>query len=235
MARHLIYLPELNELPGPLTVGGEEAHHTVRVRRLEIGDQVAACDGRGLVVRAAITQIRKAGRSGDWEVHLNPLEWSRIAPVTPRIDVFAASPKGDRLPEMIDGLSQAGAALWRPLLSERTIVDPREGKIDRLRRTAIESLKQCGRAHLLEIGPAVTFDEALRGPGLIMTDASGDPFEPTPQHHATLLIGPEGGWTPDELKRARHAGATIARLGPHTLRIETAAIIAAALTLGRPT
>ena len=67
----------------------------------------------------------------------------------PRVTVLASAPKGDRLEAMIDGLSQVGASAYAPLASERTIVEPRQGKLDRLTRIAIESMKQCGRAWML--------------------------------------------------------------------------------------
>jgi 16S rRNA (uracil1498-N3)-methyltransferase len=224
MTRHGVYFPDVILAVGEaLTVTGEEAHHAVRVKRVEVGDDLRVHDGRGAVARARIEEVAKA--RGSWEVR------ARIAEVTrapePRLTVFAAAPKGDRLDAMIDGLSQVGAGSWRPLLAARIAVEPGGGRIARLDRIAAESMKQCGRAWLLRIGPPATLDGALAGPGpVVLAEASGAPFAGGPV--LALLIGPEGGWEPAELARARAAGAALASFGPHTMRTETAAVVAAA-------
>jgi 16S rRNA (uracil1498-N3)-methyltransferase len=120
-------------------------------------------------------------------------------------------------------------------------VDPSAHKLDRLRRHAEESLKQCGRAWLMEIGEATTFADALASrSSLILADASGGPFSlvhhdqtnaATPRDPITLLIGPEGGFSPEEIASARHARATIASFGMHVMRIEVAAVAACAIVM----
>lgn len=140
---------------------------------------------------------------------------------------------------MIDGLSQVGAAAWRPLITERTVVEPRAGKLERLQRIAEESLKQCGRAWLLEIGSPIGFAAALRGAhergdALVVADAAGGAPPPLAAGApVTLVVGPEGGLTDRESTLAREHGAAAIRLGPHILRIETAAVVGAAALLAR--
>jgi 16S rRNA (uracil1498-N3)-methyltransferase len=265
---HVIYQPDLRTTPDAPThilVRGDEAHHAVRVKRLDVGDEVRVHDGQGTIVDTHICEVRKA-REG-WEVELAPSKGPpRRAPrPSPSLHVLTAPPKGDRLEGMIDALTQLGCARWSPLITTRTVVDPREGKLARLERTCIEALKQSGRAWLMEIGPRTTWAEALSASTpLILADASGVPYDPlnlesrfesgfvsgfesglefglesrpepgddavaTPS--LTLLVGPEGGFTPEELAHAKQAGAQVCIFGVHTLRIETAAIAAAAIML----
>lgn len=236
---HRAYLPTLDRTPGTLVeLTGEEAHHAARVKRLAPGDSLDVFDARGRSAHATIESIHKAPRRDapdPWIVRLRLGPVTLATPVRPALEVCAAPPKGERLEWMIDQLSQVGAAIWRPLVAERTVVEPREGKLARLERAAIEAAKQSGRAWALDIAPPIDFADALIGPGVILADASGprwapSDFGPCPPE-LRLLIGPEGGWTPAEIARARSSGVVIASFGSAIMRIETAAVAAAALVL----
>lgn len=147
--------------------------------------------------------------------------------------VRSAVPKGPRLEHMIDQLSQIGVGAWSPLISTRAVVDPRRGKLDRLERVCLEAVKQSGRAWAMRIEASVAARSLPITSGVIVADRSGDPLGavgPTGED-LTLLIGPEGGWTPDELERFRSGGARIVSFGPHVMRIETAAVVAAGVLL----
>jgi 16S rRNA (uracil1498-N3)-methyltransferase len=234
MARHriLIQTPPLPLAPGPLVVEGDEAHHAARVKRLQPGDALEVLDGRGMVGDALVAQITK--ERGVWRMSLEVRAVRREEPVRPRLEVCCPAPKGPRLADMIDGLSQAGAAAWMPLETARAITEPRAGKLERLDRTALEAAKQCGRAWVLEIGEAITLEAALREGGLVLVaDASGGTYQKTGAARIRLLLGPEGGWTDQELASARAAGASIASFGPHVMRIETAAVVATGVILDR--
>jgi 16S rRNA (uracil1498-N3)-methyltransferase len=154
---------------------------------------------------------------------------------SPRLEVLSAAPKGSRLEDMIDGLSQVGADAWMLLETDRAEVDPRPGKLERLRRVAAEASKQSGRPWLLEIGQSVQLAAALgrAGPGrsVVVADVSGEPYSRRGEPEISLLIGPEGGWSPAELAAVRRSSARVCRFGPHTMRIETAAVAAAAILL----
>jgi 16S rRNA (uracil1498-N3)-methyltransferase len=231
MAVHTIYLPDLNPTPGHVvTILGEEAHHALRVKRLGTGDAVRLCNGRGMLADARLSGSRKERH--DWTIDLEILGTEQTSPKRPRLRVLAAAPKGDRLPAMIEGLSQVGAAAWAPLVTQRTVVEPREGKLERLERIAVESMKQCGRAWVLEINEPVPFEAAVSARGAILADASGSDPEGSGLDDLTLLIGPEGGWTDGELQSARAAGARVVRFGPHIMRTEVAAVVGAAIVLG---
>lgn len=242
MATHTIYFPDLRrggepQPPGTLVaIAGEEAHHAWRVKRLDVGHTVRLVDAKGAWTDATVSRLYKQGR--EWAMDLS-LAQTHVSPVTmPIVHVLAAAPKGDRLSEMIDQLSQVGAASWTPLVCERSVVEPRDAKLERLHRIAIEAMKQCGRTHALAINPAIEFKEFWRSghASVIIADASGAPvmsFARTGFSDAPvfLLIGPEGGFSPGEIEVARSHGARVASLGVHTMRIETAAAIGAALLM----
>jgi len=231
MAVHSIYFPDLGPIPGGIvTIGGEEAHHAVRVKRLAAGDTARLCNGRGLIALARIVDSRKV--RAEWQVGLDVMEVAEVAPLRPRLTVLGAAPKGERLEAMVEGLSQVGAAAWAPLASQHTVVEPKQGKLDRLARIVVESMKQCGRAWLLETQELVEFGAALsRAEQIVLADASGVPYRRTGAAAVSLLIGPEGGWSEHELAAARGAGVLVARFGVHTMRTETAAVVAAAVVM----
>ena len=120
------------------------------------------------------------------------------------------------------------------------VVDPREGKLARLSRIALESIKQCGRSWPIQIGEAITLREALRsqsGVTICAADASGgSPSLKNTPERVVLLVGPEGGWSPAEFKVLTDAGVTLQNFGPHIMRVETAAVVGAGIlsTLLRP-
>jgi len=234
---HRILLADL-AAPAPgemIRIEGPEAHHA-RVKRLARGDAVELLNGEGLVVRGEVAGEPARGRAEPL-LELAVHEAAHHPPPSPRVEVCAAPPKGARLETMVDMLSQVGAARFCPLTTARSVVEPGEGKLERLTRIAVESAKQCGRAWLLEITRPMDFEEALSAEDarLLIADVSGDALGESAGAFAgagrplRVLVGPEGGWTEEELGRARAAGASVVRLGPYTMRIATAAIVAAGL------
>jgi 16S rRNA (uracil1498-N3)-methyltransferase len=218
-----------------LRVSGEEAKHAIRVKRLEVGDRVEVCDGSGLVTRCAIAQTGKEPRTGEWWFEAKVEDSRREDQPRPRVEVWSAVAKGDKVEQMIDGLSQVGVARWRALHSARSVVEPREGKMARLERHAVEAMKQCGRAWVLEVGDVAFMEEAFRGEGVevVMADVSGARYEASGAGDVRVLVGPEGGWTDEELAWARERGARVCRFGRHVMRIEVAAVVAAGVVVER--
>lgn len=221
-----------------IVIGGDEAHHAIRVKRLEAGDTVEVLNGAGVRARGRVAGTSKQGKS-EWKLDVEVIESLVEARPTVRLEVFAAAAKGDRLDEMIESLSQLGVDAIRPLLSDHAIVDPREAKLERLRRHAFESIKQCGRAWPIEIGEPVELKLALKeleGAAACVADARGGAIPDIPESatRAAVFIGPEGGWSPREIEWFRAGGLPLIRCGPHVLRVETAAIAAATLLINHP-
>lgn len=237
MALHRFYYPQLGPGPETIVIEGEEARHAARVKRLRVGEAVEVISGEGRRAAATFTAAHKHGQA--WSVELAGEVAVDDPPLAPRVEVCSPAPKGDRLEQMIDQLSQVGAAAWRPLVTDRSGPPPREGKLERLRRVTIEAAKQCGRSRLLEIGRPATLQEALGAPeGWLVRMLDGEGEAPDRAdirpYNLLILVGPEGGWTVPERSAAGQAGASLVRLGPLTMRIEVAAVVgAAAAMLGR--
>lgn len=236
MSRHRIYFPDLARVPhdaGQITVTGPEAHHALRVKRLAEGDELDICDGAGVVAsRARI--IETARDMMVVEFHDPPC---RFELPHPRITVAAPPVKGDRTEAMIEQLSQVGVSTWIPLIVEYSSVVPRAKRIEKWRRLAIESCKQCGRPYAMAIEDALSLDAVLeRDVDLMMyADADGDAIATVPGlSEATsilALVGAEGGFSRGEIDAMQALGARCVRLGDHILRTETAATMIGAATV----
>jgi 16S rRNA (uracil1498-N3)-methyltransferase len=220
--------------PGDVELVGAEAHHLATVRRFSPGDQVVLFNGDGKDYPAEVVSIGKRS------VLLNVLRVE--APnreVDGRVIVAAAVPKADRADFLVEKLTELGATAFIPLVTSRSAVHPKDSSLDRFRRTVIEASKQCGRNRLMTVEavhswPALLARNDLPTTRLVLhTGPQLSAFQP--HQEAVLAIGPEGGFTDEELSAAQQAGWQRVSLGPRTLRIETAAVAAAAiLTVLRP-
>ncbi|MCK4873055.1 MAG: 16S rRNA (uracil(1498)-N(3))-methyltransferase [Phycisphaerales bacterium] len=224
---HRIYMPTIcPDADGRLLIEGPEAHHAAAVKRIRRGEQVCVFDGSGRSCTGLVEQT-----TGSLIVRI---ETDRTEPLPDvHLIVRSAVPKGDRAEAMVDSLSQVGAAAFSPLRTARSVVTPRQAKIDRWRRIAIESAKQSGRSYLMDILPGVDVGDALadtEGEQAVL-DATGESYAATGALRITLYVGPEGGWSDEERVAFQQAGVAVVSLGVHTLRIETAAVVGAALIL----
>jgi 16S rRNA (uracil1498-N3)-methyltransferase len=234
MSVHRLWIEGSRPNPGDVVrMTGDEARHALKVKRLAERERVELLDGAGFVATGEVSGASTPGGGGVWlEVRVGE---TGIRPrVSPRVEVCSATPKGPRAGELVEQLSQVGAAAWRPLVTERGVVDPADAKLDRLRRVALESAKQCGRAWVMEIGEAIGLEAALAGGGtVVVADAGGGAYRaPGGAGGIRLIIGPEGGWSGGERDTiARAQGVRLACFGPHVMRIETAAVAGAAIAL----
>lgn len=224
--RHRLSLADLPDDDSDiLTVEGDEAEHARRVRRAAPGDAATVFTGRGVVLECEVIDTKRV-------LTLRVLERREVERDRPIVDVWAATPKGSRADDMIDSLSQVGAASWVPMETALSVVEPRKNKLERMTRIAAESSKQCLRAWTMRIDDQGSFKESLNARGaLVLADQSGEPYAACGSDHIRLLVGPEGGWTDAELAAARSAGARVASFGPHVMRIEVAAPVACAIVI----
>ena len=221
--------------PALLTLEGPEAHHLARVKRARVGESLLVLDGEGLVGRCEIVEIAGSRQRPIVAAALGSVE--RVDPVSPRVEVVAPAPKGDRLGSMLDALTQIGVASYRPLVSARSERDPGSLRTDKLERIVLEACKQCIRAHALEVGDPVSLDGVLGDADGIETvvclggsDRVLDGAEKGSER-VRIVVGPEGGWSDEELARIGGSGARAVRLTPHVLRIETACVVASSIVL----
>jgi len=205
-----------------------ESHHAKNVLRLSAGQAVELLDGRGAVASASLEGFN----SGRAVCRIDRV--TRHPRLSPMLTIASAVPKGPRADAMADQLSQLGVDHFIPLIAERSVAIPKDSKIEKFARAAVESAKQCGRAWLMEITEPSPPDEVWADGGYdlkLLAVPGGEALaEPLPQHkHVLVMIGPEGGWTDRERASARDAGCRDWTFAPHTLRIETAALAAAAV------
>jgi 16S rRNA (uracil1498-N3)-methyltransferase len=218
--------------PGPVVLQGAEAHHLAVVCRLRAGDAVCLFNGDGRQYPARVEEVGK--RSVTLEV-IAVEEPSRELPF--RLEVAAPLPKGDRAQFLLEKLTELGVTAFTPLQTARSVVHPRETKLDKLQRHVIEASKQCGRNVLLEVRPLVEWGDYCRSADLPQRRILAHPggaskrgeADNAPRRDTVLAVGPEGGFTDDEVSLPRDAGWRVLDLGPRILRIETAAIALAVL------
>ncbi len=215
-----------------VTLDRDESRHAVNVLRLKVDDAVELFDGQGRVATGCVKTVDKPG------VTVAVTEWHDYPQPNCSITIASAIPKGPRADHMIQQLSQVGVDRLVPLLTERSVVQPGAGKVEKFRRAALESCKQCGRAHVMAIDEPHHLNDMLvqQAEVRLIADASGQAIncEPATANLSSaksilVLVGPEGGWTDEEKMQATRAGFASIRLGPHILRIETAAVVAAVL------
>lgn len=146
--------------------------------------------------------------------------------------LYQAPPKGKRMDLVVEKAAELGAAKVVPLITDRSIVKAGEGnKLDRWRRIAESAARQSLRTVVPEVASPMAFREALEGAeGAVLLHNAPElpPLEEVVSSPASLFIGPEGGWSDEEMGMARECGASFARIGPYRLRSETAGIAAVA-------
>ena len=233
---HRFHLPP--ESWDSATLDRSESHHCANVLRLGAGDRVAVFDGCGREASADIVSVATAG------VALKLSEPTLTPAPQCAITLAQAVPKGKNMDLIVQKAVELGAARVAPLLSERTVVQlaPAEAEKKRLKwqDIALEACKQCGQNHLPEItapaAPKAFFERGLCSELLLVASLQPDarPLKSVlaefvsshsrlPQS-VTVLVGPEGDFSPDEIALAKDHGCIPISLGPIILRTETAAL-----------
>ncbi len=225
------------ESGGQVSFDADETRHLARVLRLRAGDLVQAVDGRGHELTVRLTRIGARGAEG--------LVVSRTARATESpldLTLVQGIVKGDKIESIIRMATELGVHRVVPVVTERTIARAEPGRwshrLDRWRRVAKEAAKQSGRAVIPDVEPPRSLAEWLaesRPPGLDLCfwereTAGLDAILPAGGvDRASVIVGPEGGFSEDEVSSLRAAGALVASLGPRILRAETAGPVALAL------
>ena len=213
-------------------LSGTEAHHLTHVMRADVGDGMVLFDGRGAEFVGEIARLSKRG------VTITIRQKLVIdREVTRPIILAVAMPKGDRQKWLVEKATEMGVTTLVPLLTQRAVAQPVENALARLRRSVVEASKQCGRNRLMEIAEPEKWQDFVKA---VPCDARRWVAHPgganvdrhSPVQTATYIaIGPEGGFTDDEVAAAVAAGWTCVDLGPRILRVETAALLLSAWAL----
>lgn len=239
------FAPAANAPGDRVTLPVEEAEHLTRVLRLAAGDRVRVFNGRGAEFDSI---VEAADRDG---VHVRVGMPHDPAP-EPKVAVTLAQAvlKGDKMDQVVRDAVMIGVHAVQPIITARTESSmsalERGRRRERWERIAVSSAKQCGRA----VVPAIlaprpfagdTFlppASAMPDPVLVLVEPGARAGTPLGEldvarpAHATLIVGPEGGWTDDELTAAAGLGALVT-LGMRTLRSDAMALVALAALFAR--
>jgi 16S rRNA (uracil1498-N3)-methyltransferase len=220
---------------GRLVLGPDQTRYLVQVMRLGEGDEVLVFNGRDGEWRARLSA------PGKKSVTLELAEQTRVQPAPSRLELVVALVKRARLETIIEKAAELGVGRVRLVVTRRTNAD--HTNVSRLEAIAQEAAEQCERLDAPEICAPVKLETALAalppGAALVFCDENADhgrcpsaveALQGIATDTASVLIGPEGGFTPEERSRLlEHPDVVAVSLGPRILRADTAAIAALAL------
>ncbi len=216
-------------------LNADAAHHAVRVLRLAIGEPVVLFDGRGGEFEARITRIDRGEVSVKTGAHRDIERESHL-----HIMLVQGLSSGERMDITLQKAVELGVAAMQPVATERSVVKLKDERAQRRREhwqnLVVSACEQCGRNRVPEVFPVLDFSDWLAGLNtttpeeesrLLLSPAADLALKSLqPSARIVLLIGPEGGLSPVEMRLAQSRGFQPARLGPRVLRTETAALAA---------
>ncbi|HEY7186032.1 MAG TPA: RsmE family RNA methyltransferase [Vicinamibacterales bacterium] len=232
------YAPDAREEGELVALPTDEAQHLTRVLRLGRGAAVRVFNGRGAEFDATVEETTK-----DEACVL--LGARRTTAPEPRVAVTLAQSvlKGDKMDDVVRDAVMMGAAVVQPLVTTRTEVSlstlEKARKRERWERIAISSAKQCGRAVVPEIKEPLTFDAfmptvaplTLRATVLMFVEPGAaseaiplGALDSKPSAEAMIIVGPEGGWTAEEVA-AGVAACRVVTMGERTLRADVMGVV----------
>ncbi|MET0901178.1 MAG: 16S rRNA (uracil(1498)-N(3))-methyltransferase [Mycobacterium sp.] len=232
MSDPLFYLDRVPENGEVATVDGDEGFHAASVRRIRVGERIVLGDGAGTLADCTVVAVEKRGLQATVE------DRRIVTAPTPAVTVVQAIPKSDRSELAIELATEVGADAFVAWQSARCVArwdGPRAEKgLRRWHAVARSAARQSRRAYIPDVsGVASTADVLTRvsdgGLVLALHESATTPITEHPLAQATsitLVVGPEGGITDDELAALIEAGAHAVRLGPTVLRTSTAAAVA---------
>ncbi|MFN8110009.1 MAG: RsmE family RNA methyltransferase [Thermoleophilia bacterium] len=218
-----------------VAISEADAHHLTRVVRRRAGDAVEVIDHLGRIWPATV--VDDAGR-----VLLRAAMHPRPVPPVAPLTLYLGLADWGRLDLVVEKAAELGVERVVLTATERVKRRPDPDawrrRRERLVRVAEAAARQSGQGHLMRVDGIATLDDALQqaGPGALLLDPRGTvPLGDAVPVHATdavaLFVGPDTGFSTDELARAGDAGACICTLGAATLRTETAALVAVSVAL----
>ncbi|GAA4706118.1 16S rRNA (uracil(1498)-N(3))-methyltransferase [Brevibacillus fulvus] len=215
-----------------VTITGDDVHHIVNVMRLKPGEQIIVCDGRG---RSCLARLRQSSANAVQAQIETWLDEQKELPV--QITIGQGLPKGDKMEWILQKGTELGAFAFFPFSSERTIVklEPKKEakKLERWTKIVKEAAEQSHRSVLPQIRGQLSFKQALEtGAQYTRCVIAYEKEEQAklrevldtlvPGDSLLVLIGPEGGFTEQEVEWAESKGFQAVTFGPRILRTETA-------------
>ncbi len=234
------FLPAENTLGGQVLFPPETAHQIARVLRLRAGERVIVFDAFGIESRIVLTSVEAHAVVGEVEFQApNTAE----APVD--VWMYLCVSQREKFEWMLQKCTEVGAAGLAPVVSSRSLVQSLPEllkKTERWQRILQEASEQSGRGRIPKLLPPMHFEAALTQPAgdtlrvLTWEEENGQSLHALLKRHAAahsvaVLVGPEGGFSPAEAGLAVAAGWQSVSLGARILRMETAAVVSAALVI----
>ncbi len=222
---------------GNVTLSGDLAHRLSRVLRLRRGDIVVLTEGGERESEVELSDVSGNAVTG-------VVTGDRPSPPEPSVEVvlYQSLIRPNRFDIALEKGTELGVARFVPVVNARSQTDEAsKGRKERWGRLVVEAAEQCGRGRLPAIDSPLPYAEALAGaPGLLIvpyeaerSNRLADYLRALPELPRTvsLFIGPEGGYTDEEIGLASESGAALVTLGRQVLRSETAGVVAAAIVL----
>jgi len=219
-----------------IQLDGDEAHHLIRVMRIEEGAEVECLDGKGTRVRTKAVAVSKQ------QLQLDVLSREHVAAPSPSVHLYMAVIRQEALDWVIEKATEIGAANITPVLTSHAVAKIKDAdkKMRRWGKLTQAALKQCGNSWLPIIHPPCPFAQALEqadgGPGLWgdleatrLLKTALDDMGSTDQ--LNIWIGPEGDFSDKEKKTLNDAGVRGVKLSDNVLRSETAAILSLSVAI----
>ncbi len=238
---HRFFVPPEAIAQGQVQFPEAAARQIMRVLRLRPGDLVAVLDGEGTLYHVSLQRVSRHEVVGQIVREEPATGEPRLA-----VDLYMALIKGERFDWVLQKGTELGVARFVPMVTERTVVrdlSPSPHRRARWSRIVQEAAEQCGRARIPEIASPVAFTAACAAAAeadrrLIAWAGEGrrsfaEAYGDEQPERLALLIGPEGGFTADEVAQAYAHGIVPFSLGERVLRAETAAIVAVTLAMYR--
>lgn len=221
---------------GRITLEGEDLKHLRQVLRLEAGDIIRVFDGSGMEYESKLLSVDKNQAIAEITSEFQ----SETEPKT-RVTLFQGLPKGEKMELIIQKTVELGIYRIVPVITQRSVVQldskDRAKKAERWSKIAREAAKQCGRAFVPEVFAPVDFKDAMEQSGrfglavMLYENEQKKCLKELLKCYTinkigdiALFIGPEGGFSDQEVEFCIHSGYNIAGLGKRILRTETAAI-----------
>jgi len=233
LTRFFIEQDQLRE--GRVTITGSDAHHITRVLRMEPGELIECVDADGFLHLVRLEEVGQEVK-GLVEETRKGLQESPL-----HLVLFQGLAKGEKMDYVVQKAVELGAAEVVPFSSRYTVVQlgakQAENRLRRWERIALEAAKQCGRTRLPKVAPVHTFAQVVErirasasAEHLVLAAYEAEREQGIAQIQAqpkavSAVVGPEGGFTPEEIQQLQEAGAQICTLGPRILRTETAGLV----------
>ncbi len=228
------FVEEITPTTGSVSLTGKEARYISKVLRMKKGEKLTIMDGKGQLFESIVEDLDYK----EVKVRINK-SISSPPPSPIEISLAQALIKSNSMDYLIQKLTELGINSIRLFYSERTVIKVKPGhlinKMDRWTEIMKSACRQCGRVTLPTLNPPLPFEEIIKDAPDKDTlkillweneeevDLKGVLRSMGPLPHTLVMVGPEGGFTPNEINRAREAGFHIISLGNRVLRTETAA------------